>query len=451
MHQREPHTPAPGPSQPSVLDVLRAASDKGSLLEEVLRDILTDLDFRAIRRQASGSQFGYDLAALKPVEGKFEIWLFECKNLDGRITLHDLAPKLVWHFHNMTVHHFVIVSPSELSNDAEHLLSNHAFPMPISAWTGTTLEALILGSPRATARLGLTPATGTATASPHVFPPRDPASFHVVHQARRSVADYMLVDGQLVKADDYLDLSGIISNRADHSLLVHRLLAISRDYRPVPRRILRQITTRAIRTPEKLEFTLAPYPGSTTEILLAQVWEVPERTSDALALRLVGEPAPGFYVVGFEAEGVLAGRSVTLTSPSFHYHQPAPNSDILQVWVDCGFSETPCRRLLEAPEAEWAALKQEALSGLWLGPTMTQRFSGNYDSTWLLRVTRPVGEHSPDTPRATSEKPLQETYVGGQWIAAREEVLVDLGISFGPMDSDKSRRSQIQRQRSPES
>lgn len=415
-------------SRDSILANLRSAKDKGSLLELVLEDVLLDRGFAAVRRQASGSQYGYDLIAVNKVgEGRSETWLFECKNLARRVTVHDIAPKLVWHLSRAKIDHFVIVSPADVTNEVERLLAAHPFSMPISTWTGRVLEAMILDSPRARARLGVAATTARpSSVSPLTFPPREPAALHVAPQTWRSAADYFLVDGELVKADTQLDLAGLITNRTDELFAVYQLFAVTEMYRTVSGRVLRQLTPRALRTPEKLFFSLKPQPGSRVEMLKGQVWEIHARSTDTIAFRLTGDVSPGFYVVSFEARGVLSGRQVTLSSIRHYFHAPAPQADLLRIEVFDGFCETPSKRLLQGSEEEWQMLKREAASHLQLGPTPMQRNRAP-DSTWLVRVARPAGE-----PARHGDFILTPT---------RDEVLLDLEIPFDPAEQDDSRRT----------
>src|SRR5437660_3438376 len=83
-----------------ILERLRESEDKGKLLEKVVERALQDLGFQNVRRQLSGSQFGFDIVALRKSERgePGEVWKFECKNLKVPITVNDIAPKLIWNF-----------------------------------------------------------------------------------------------------------------------------------------------------------------------------------------------------------------------------------------------------------------------------------------------------------------------------------------------------------------
>src|SRR5258708_7048318 len=114
-----------------ILDRIQGAADKGRLLERVTVALFEDLGF-AVRRQQAGSQFGFDILATRnaAIDGRLEVWKIECKNLSDPVGVEDVAPKLVWQFGKSTLDRFVLVSTSEMSNELEHLLTDHPFPMP---------------------------------------------------------------------------------------------------------------------------------------------------------------------------------------------------------------------------------------------------------------------------------------------------------------------------------
>lgn len=133
-----------------ILDRLRTAQRKGQLLEMVLQDVLWDLGFTHIRRQLSGAQFGFDLAACRQgPDGHVEVWKFECKNLASAVGVRDIAPKLIYYLGQAALDVFVIVTVTPLSNELHDLLETHPFPMRVEVWSDSYLEYLVLQSPRA--------------------------------------------------------------------------------------------------------------------------------------------------------------------------------------------------------------------------------------------------------------------------------------------------------------
>src|SRR4051812_48575433 len=98
-----------------ILKKLQAPGNKGELLELVLVDLLEDLGFKSVRRQLSGSQYGFDVSAhtISRRDGRQEVWKFECKNLSRPVTVEDIAPKLLWHDGSVTIDRFVIVGVSQ--------------------------------------------------------------------------------------------------------------------------------------------------------------------------------------------------------------------------------------------------------------------------------------------------------------------------------------------------
>jgi hypothetical protein len=248
-----------------ILDALgksQHSQHKGSILELVLVDVLNDLGFQEVRKQQSGSQYGFDVIAYKasPADGRREVWKFECKNLSKSITVEDIAPKLVWHFGQTTIDRFIIVGPSTISNDLHHLLEQQQFPMPISVWTYDVLEKFIQSSPRAMERLGLNydPVSDSQKLTVDDIPSYDQklAALDVVHELNPPYSfDYIKLDGEVIKAfTEYeLRLLVTVTNLSQMPFLIHSVEVITLDHRTVNGRVLRLTKMKGIYKP--LEFS----------------------------------------------------------------------------------------------------------------------------------------------------------------------------------------------------
>ncbi|MCC6370213.1 MAG: restriction endonuclease, partial [Bacteroidia bacterium] len=128
-----------------VFEKLSSKDGKGRLLEEVVEALFSDLNFSNIRRQKSGSQYGFDVVGYK----NNQCWKAECKNLKKEASLNDIAPKLIWHIEGENIDRFLIVSVNGISNDLIYLLEQKVFSFPIEIWSGEYLNELIHESPSA--------------------------------------------------------------------------------------------------------------------------------------------------------------------------------------------------------------------------------------------------------------------------------------------------------------
>lgn len=164
-----------------ILNKITTADNKGSFLELLIEDVFKDMNFLNVRKQKSGSQYGYDIIGYK--ENK--CWKAECKNLNSEATINDIAPKLVWHIDSITIDKFVIVSVNGISNDLYHLLEQKLFSFPIEIWHSGYLEKIISESPKALNRLSILQSEIQLkdNVSPLVFPAND-LRFDIVYSRR---------------------------------------------------------------------------------------------------------------------------------------------------------------------------------------------------------------------------------------------------------------------------
>jgi Restriction endonuclease. len=120
----------------------------GSDFEKLCCDLVEELGFTNIRRQASGTQFGFDLAADRKKKRKNEYWFFECKKYSSRVPLKEISNKLLWAETQKDIHCFVIVSNAELSNDLHKLLASYRRRYYVLTWSGQVFQRLLVSCPQ---------------------------------------------------------------------------------------------------------------------------------------------------------------------------------------------------------------------------------------------------------------------------------------------------------------
>jgi hypothetical protein len=107
---------------------------------------LSDKQRVRIRKQSSGTQFGHDLEFDAPSRVGAVRCHVECKNLTGRISLYDVAPKLLQqlvYWENKPLDYFIVIAPkAEATNELSLLIQdcNHArkLPFQVLLWSADT-------------------------------------------------------------------------------------------------------------------------------------------------------------------------------------------------------------------------------------------------------------------------------------------------------------------------
>ncbi len=392
----------PPKAQPAdVLVALQAAVLKGALLEEVASGLLRDLGFDGIRRQRSGSQYGFDLSATRQGPDGPERWVFECKNLSGDVTMNDLAPKLIWH-DGGTLDAFVLISVTDVSNDVLHFLEQHSLPMEIQVWSGEALARMVAGSARALARLGLSSRPWTGPAPQRLrFPSSGPVSLDVVHHDHppgsfhyvvlddASVAKSYVHDGRFV-----LDL--FLGRRVAGSVVVRSIDVIPTRHHVPSGRVLWLLKPKGLFEPHRVEFSLSPTLARTP--LLGSTWLSLDSPQDGcLQAILQAVEAPGLYEFHIEALAGSASGATACRSATFLLHEPAPDANLLKLVVRGRHFDTGAQAVLDLPDTQWDLLRRESQredSALFLGPTGYEIQQGVRDETWLIRRQRLIAtEH----------------------------------------------------------
>jgi hypothetical protein len=392
-----------------ILQVLyesRHPQDKGARLELMLVELLKDLGFQGVRRQLSGSQYGFDLVAFKdsPADGRREIWKFECKNLSKQISVEDIAPKLLWQFGQATIDRFVIVGPSAISNDLHHLLEQQLLPMPVSVWTDEVLERFIRQSPRALKLLGL-----NMTPSPGFVAPEDALSYEpkhvtldVVHQLNPPFAfDYVKTGDGVVKAftDDDLRMLVAVTNLSKTPVEIHTLEVSTLSYQKIAGRVLRLHKMKGLYEPLELSFSPSQVQGGSVELLGKKVWRVDGGAAESVALIMNKGASPGLYHLMFRIRGTLAGKGIDRCSPCFVLHVCGDETDLVSLYVLRRHYDTPAALTLELKEPSWELLRRETKNPdvlTFLGPTFHEAVNGYKDQNWVVRALKinPKGDGS---------------------------------------------------------
>jgi hypothetical protein len=391
-----------------ILHELRLSPDKGGLLERVLVDLLQDLGFRGVRRQQAGSQFGYDVSAYRTSrrDARYEVWKFECKNLDGPIKVEDIAPKLIWYGGSVTIDRFVIVGTSPISNELDFMLQGHTFSMPVSVWTDVELARLIAWSPKAMKRLNLSQEVRSGEPKPefeHLCSyPAAPISLDIVHKHDPPHAfDYVKTDGGVVKAYNSTEfrLLVIVTNPTEKPFDAYALDAATLDYRAVNSRVLQLNKPKGFVEPVKISFSPSSHIEAGVNVFGEKVLNVRAAGSEYVELLLDSNVRPGLYHLMFTLRGRSGGNEVTRHSPVFVFHVQGPDADVLTLQVGGRHYDSPAEQVLNLPRTAWKMLKREVRSSnkdIYLGPSPHEVINRKPDRTWLIRgvKTRPAEEEN---------------------------------------------------------
>lgn len=370
-----------------ILNKIATADNKGSLLELLIEDVFKDMNFLNVRKQKSGSQYGYDIIGYK--ENK--CWKAECKNLSSEATINDIAPKLIWHIESLTIDKFVIVSVNGISNDLYHLLEQKIFSFPIEIWHGEYLEKIISESPKALNRLSILKSEIQLkdNLSTLVFPAND-LRFDVVYSRGMPFSyDYFSIDKNLIKAYSEQDfrLTATVNNPTKKTFIIQEITVKTLKYKKTDKlRVLRQFTQKGIIEPLKLTFIPKTYSHGETELNEGKLFEVKSESQEYTEFKLSQKCEPGFYELIFEINCVEGGRKFSLFSPIFSLHKTSVKDDIVNLNVLGKFYDTPVDRILKLDERTWNTIKQEHSNQLkYLGPTITDITIGK---TWTVNLLK---------------------------------------------------------------
>lgn len=373
-----------------ILIKLTEATNKGTLLELVIEDIFMDLNFSNVRRQKSGSQYGYDVIGYKDNQ----CWKAECKNLSNEATISDIAPKLVWHLDNKMIDRFVIVSVNGISNDLYHLLEKKLFSFPIEIWCEEFLLKLIEESPSALKRLNLTKSTTNfQNAKSLIFPPSD-LMFDVVYSKGLPFSyDYFKLDENIVKAYSEVDfrLTALIINATNRTFAIQEIIVRTLNFRSTDSfRVLRQFKQKGNIEPLKITFTPKNYTGGEVQLNEGKILEVKSNSQEYVEFKLSQKCEPGYYELIFEINCIEGGRTFSLYSSVFPLHKKSPKNNIINLCVLGKYYDTPVHNILDLDIKTWQDVKREYPNCLkYLGPTMCDTVNDDYKfDTWKINLLK---------------------------------------------------------------
>jgi len=240
-----------------ILEKLRNSHNKGKILEEVVVDIFKSKSLNNVQRQKGGSQYGFDVIGFK--EGM--CWKAECKNLKDKVSIEQLAPKLIWHLDGKNIDKFIIVSIYGLSNDVRKLIEESSFAFDIEIWFGKFLEHSILNCPRAMERIGISCEKESRDDKIEpLFYPKVKVQFNVFYsQSTPRSFDYIIIDDNLIRSftEEEFKLSCLVSNPLKSDIYIQEMNVITIKYVNTDNyRIFRQRTMRGYFEP--VEFKIKP-------------------------------------------------------------------------------------------------------------------------------------------------------------------------------------------------
>ena len=142
------------PQAPAVSVPRRSPQQSGALLEQATIDLFArfftdgpDTILGRLRRQGAGAQFGHDIEAEWTVAGSPTVRCHvECKNLDRRVTVGDIAGKLAqqkYHHRGIQIDHWILISPHyDGANDLPGMLEawdqQSEYPFSVQIWSPET-------------------------------------------------------------------------------------------------------------------------------------------------------------------------------------------------------------------------------------------------------------------------------------------------------------------------
>lgn len=370
-----------------ILDIIGQPKNKGALLELLVEDIFKDIGLYNVKKQNSGSQYGFDVIGY--VNGK--CWKAECKNLRKESTVDDIAPKLVWHTSGNNIDKFIVVSTNGISNDLNYLLEKKLFPFPIEIWQDEFLEKLIYESPRALERLNLKKEDVTVNhkAQRLIFP-KNELTFNVFYAEHSPFSfDYFFSeDERLIKAYSEHDfkLTATVANNLNESVIIQEVLIKTLNYETTTgKRVLRQATQKGIIQPIELKFSPKNYPMGQINVIENKVIEIEAKSTEVLTFKLE-KSKPGFYEIMIILNCIRGDKNFLLCSSIFPLHIKSSLDNIVTLYT-IQFYDSPVSEILNIDNKKWWKIKKEFPKGMkYLGPTL---FDKEYNSeTWKVQLLK---------------------------------------------------------------
>lgn len=349
----------------SILEKVSNALVKGSYFEELVKCVLEDLGFEHIRKQHSGSQYGFDVeGCMGGSKGELKVWKFEAKNLKKVTGLNDIAPKLLSHQRWNELYRFVIVSRKPISNDLHHLLEGHGFPFDIDVWDMEKLSNLITSCPTAIRYLGLDFNTKPQNAErlETVRYPKKKATFHLIHEhhPRPFSYDYMKKGNSILKCftEHEFRLFGACFNHLDKPITINQILVRTEFYERVTGRVLRQHKLKGLFEPIDLSFKPIPKTGEVTNVLPFDKWlKIESGSEEVYRLILAPNAHSGHYELSFTMKGFYNGAPISFQSFVFPLNIKDKESDHITLGVLGKHYDSVAKSILELDSALWGQLR----------------------------------------------------------------------------------------------
>lgn len=296
----------------------RRFDDLGQDFQSLCEMLLRELGFVQVQEQSSGSQNGRDFSAFRELSSGRESWFFECKNLEKNIDVTMAAAKLIHHLHRK-LHAFVLIGPSQLSNDLRELLGNNPLAFPVVDWTAENFVRAMLASP--VTRRHWFPeidvVVSQEAADEHrralfsaAFPPARPLEVRVEPLHSPPFQRAYFLDGDALQQFD-TDLAYqhalVLHNQTRASMIVTAVSVTTIAYRPLPERILVQMKMKGAYEPLTLTYRPAATPGAATELLGGRMRQLAPGETELHYMTLEGAP-PGVYHLRVHVTYLHQGR-----------------------------------------------------------------------------------------------------------------------------------------------
>lgn len=443
-----------------------AFDPKGETLELVTEDLLREMEFVNVRRQNAGTQFGRDISAdLRDPTGAATQWYVESKNWEGRIGVADLGAKLIWHLAKLRLTGgFVVVGPSELSNELREILSAHPFPFRIYDWTGEAFARLVtlcadtrgkwfpnvvvpgLTSDERKAWRDLLFSCGTGGTG---YAPEHPLRVHVevVHTPPFQQA-YALFADTLVRfdTDERFEHRLCWSNVGDSQVMVTAIRVRTLARLPLPARLLLLRKLKGEFDPLRLDYVL-PRSGESNEILNGRVRRLDPGESECHALRLIGYTEPGVHDVEIVIDYFVSGVQRTAVAARLRVcagaSDPDAQTETLNLYVFRRYYERLAEALLQRP-ADWARIRSAATDEamIYLGPTQVDAMATAGDTRHVpwgvrrMRIERDPGDRrgsslTNDVDEVVSLAEVTDEIHPGPTIEAQREQIEQIAAFYG--------------------
>ena len=372
----------------SILNTLRNAKSKGKLLELIVVDIFKSLSLDNVTRQKSGSQYGFDVIGYH----KDRCWKAECKNLKERVSINELAPKLIWHIDGRCVDKFIIVSVFGLSNDARKLLEDTDYAFDIEVWCEDYLEFLIYQSDEALKRLGHPENSQKKLVEPQPIRfPKNVIGFNVFYSQTKPLAfDYLILNNKVRKSftDYQFKLSCVVqNNHPKEHLVIQNINVITMKYESTKNmRILRQRTMRGVYEPIDFKFKPENENSRSVNILEDKIIELNSDENEVITLTLDKDMKSGYYKIIIELDCLIGKSRLKVYSNSIEISKVSTQHNVVDLHV-LKFYDSPSRQLLTLDERSWEKIKRRIPQRIkYLGPTILDR---TYSSkTWKVHTIK---------------------------------------------------------------